>query len=188
MFVINVFGLGVLFRVLELPVALVSRIQEEADKAKVVFSDVIFDFELLENCGFLNFTNLPILTEGIGAIISKETLLEIRQHRKKIKNFPLNDLYSTDYLFPMYHINFIDFNIERKVGFNYYFLYQIIKGRVMKFHLDSFKGMDMLTFETSSFAIQNQSFDLLTSIQQEGKVLPLENDDSLVVEQLVLKL
>lgn len=188
MFVINVFGLGLLFRVLELPVALVNRIQEEADQAKVVFSDVIFDFELLENCGFLNFINLPIQKEGMGAIIHKETLLEIRQHRKKIKHFPLNDLYSSEYLFPMYHVNSFDFKVDRKEGFDYYFLYQVIKGRVMKFHIDPFQGIDLLAFETTSFTIQNQTFDLLIGIQYEGEDLIPENDDSLVIEQRVIKL
>ena len=49
MFVINVFGLGVLYRVLELPTSLVTRIEQVAHEAKKTFSDVFFDFELMVN-------------------------------------------------------------------------------------------------------------------------------------------
>ena len=40
MYVINVFGLGILYRVLELPKTLVTRIEAVAEEAHVSFSDV----------------------------------------------------------------------------------------------------------------------------------------------------
>ena len=188
MFVINVFGLGVLYRVLELPKTLVTRIESVAIESKVAFSDVFFDFDLIEKCGFLSFSDLPFQTVGTGAIIHKETRFEIRQQRKKLKHFPLDDLFSKEYLFPMYHLKSIEFDVNRMVGFDYYFLYQIIKGRVMKYLMHTFHGIDSLEFETTQFKIENQSFELLSGINQHGEPLALENDDSVIIEQRVLKL
>ena len=187
MFVINVFGLGVLFRVLELPTEVVSRMEAVAHEAKVTFSDLVFDFELMEKCGYFSFYDLPVQTEGTGAFIHKNTVFEIRQQRKKIKHFPLDDLFSKEYLFPMYQTKSIELKVKRKEGFQYFFLYQVIKGRVMKFHMDSFQGIDTLEFETTEFKIDNHSFELLTGINQGEEPLTLENDDSVVVEQRVLK-
>ena len=188
MFVINVFGLGVLYRVLELPKTLVTRIESVAIESKVAFSDVFFDFDLIEKCGFLSFSDLPFQTVGTGAIIHKETRFEIRQQRKKIKHFPLDDLFSQEYLFPMYHLKSIDFNVQRKEGFEYFYLYQVLKGRVIKFLMDSFQGIDSLEFETTQYTIHQQSFALLTGINHAGGSLALENDDSVIIEQRVLKL
>ena len=188
MYVINVFGLGVLYRVLELPIALVVRMEEVAKQAKVDFSDVVFDFELMEKCGYCSFSDLPFQTLGIGAMIHKDTRFEIRQQRKKIKHFALDDLFSQEYLFPMYHMKSIDFNVHRKEGFEYFYLYQVLKGRVMKFLMDSFQGIDTLEFETTQFTIHQQSFALLTGINHAGGSLALENDDSVIIEQRVLKL
>lgn len=187
MFVINVFGLGVLYRVLELPTALVARIEEVAKQANVTFSEVFFDFDLMEKCGFFSFSDLPVQIEGTGAIIHKETLFEIRQLRKKIKHFPLNDLLSQEYLFPMYQLKSIDLDVQRKDGYAYFYLYQVIKGRVMKFLLDSFQGIDTLEFVTTQFTIENRSFELLTGINQHGEPIILENDDAVVIEQRVLR-
>ncbi len=188
MFVINVFGLGILYRVLELPIELVTRIETIAHDENVSFSDVVFDFDLMEQCGYSSFSDLPIQSSGTGAMIHKDTLFEIRQHRKKIKHFPLDDLLSKDYLFPMYNLNSMDFDIQRKDGFEYFYLYQVIKGRVLKFHMESFEGIDSLEFVTTEFTIQQQSFELLTGIYQDGETLANESDDSVVIEQRVLKL
>ncbi len=188
MFVINVFGLGVLYRVLELPSEIVVRMESVAFDAKVAFTDVFFDFDLMEKCGFFSFSDLPVQLVGTGAMIHRDTLFEIRQQRKKIKHFPLDDLLSQEYLFPMYHLKSVELEVNRKEGFQYLFLYQVIKGRVMKFHMDSFQGIDSLEFVSTQFTIEKQSFELLTGIHQEGEMLILENDDSVVIEQRVLKL
>ena len=188
MFVINVFGLGVLYRVLELPKTLVTRIESVAIESKVAFSDVFFDFDLNEKCGFLSFSDLPFQTVGTGAIIHKETRFEIRHQRKKIKHFPLDDLFSKEYLFSMYHLKSIELDVNRMEGFDYFILYQIIKGRVMKFLMDSFQGIDTLEFETTQFKIHQQSFELLTGINQFGEALMAENDDTVIIEQRVLKI
>ncbi len=188
MFVINVFGLGVLYRVLELPIALVTHMEEVAKQAKVSFSDVFFDFDLMEKCGFFSFSDLPIQTEGLGCMIHKDTVFEIRQARKKIKHFLLDDLFNQEYLFPMYQTKSMELLVERKDGFQYFFLYQVIKGRVMKFLTDSFQGIDSFEFVTTQFTIENHSFKLLTGVNQEGTCLTTEDDDSVVVEQRVLKL
>lgn len=188
MFVINVFGLGVLYRVLELPIALVKQIEDVANEAKVSFSEVFFDFELIEKCGFFSFSDFPVQTEGIGCVIDKETILEIRQQRKKLKQFPLDDLFSQEYLFPMYQTKSTEIDVERKEGYNYFFLYQVVKGRVMKFLLDSFQGIDTFEFVTTQFSIENHSFELLTGVNQEGEALIAENDDTVVIEQRVLQL
>ncbi len=79
-------------------------------------------------------------------------------------------------------------DVTKKEGFHYYFLYQVIKGRVAKYELDVFHGIDSLEFITTTCTIQNQSFDLLTGLKIDGTVLELENDDSVVIEQRVLHL
>lgn len=188
MFVINVFGLGVLYRVLELPTSLVTRIEQVAHEAKMTFSDVFFDFELMERCGFFSFMELPVQTEGIGCMIHKDNLFEIRKERKKIKHFSLDDLVSENYLFPMYHTKSDELEVRRSEGFHYFFLYQVIKGRVLKYLLDSFQGIDTLEFVNTKFSIENQSFELLTGVNLDGECLVTEADDSVVVEQRVLKL
>ena len=54
--------------------------------------------------------------------------------------------------------------------------------------MHTFHGIDSLEFETTQFTIENQSFELLSGINQHGEPLLLENDDSVIIEQRVLKL
>ena len=58
----------------------------------------------------------------------------------------------------------------------------------MKFLMDSFQGIDTLEFETTKFTIHQQSFELLTGINQFGEALMAENDDTVIIEQRVLKI
>ena len=186
MFVINVFGLGVIYRVLELPSTLVAQMESVANEANVSFLDIFFDFEWMEKCGNTSFMDLPTQQTGVGCFIHQDTIFEIRQQRKKLKHFPLNELLRTDYLFPMYKTKSLSLDVTKKDGFHYYFLYQVIKGRVAKYVLDVFNGIDSLEFITTTFTIENQSFDLVTGLTNDGTLLHLENDDSVVIEQRVL--
>ena len=52
MHVINVFGLGILYRVLELPKTLVTRIEDVAEEAHVFFSDVFCSITSAARCKF----------------------------------------------------------------------------------------------------------------------------------------
>jgi hypothetical protein len=188
MFVINVFGLGVIYYVLELPIDVAARFEEIAKISKVDFSDVFFDFELIEQCGFSNFTELPRQQAGMGCVIEESNTLEIRNKRKKINQFSLSDLWSQDYLFPMYQTIIKEWKVPKKEGCEYFFLYQVVKGRVVKYPMEVFKGMDDLIFEIQSFDFHLKSFQLLTGVQQNGISLDSENDDSLVVEQHVIRI
>jgi hypothetical protein len=188
MFIINVFGLGVIYYVLELPIETVVRFEEIAKKANVNISEVFFDFELIEQCGFSNFIDLPTQQVGMGCLIEDSTILEIRNKRKKIKKISLSDLWSQDYLFPMYQTKIIECNFSKKEGFQYFFLYQLIKGRLVKYPMETFIGMDDLIFEIQSIETQQKTFQLLTGIYQYGILLDSENDDSLVVEQNVMRI
>jgi hypothetical protein len=188
MFVINVFGLGVIYYVLELPIDVAARFEEIAKISKVDFSDVFFDFELIEQCGFSNFTELPRQQAGMGCVIEESNTLEIRNKRKKINQFSLFDLWSQDYLFPMYQTKIREWNYSKKEGYEYFFLYQVIKGRLVKYPMETFIGMDELMFEIQSFEIQQKTFQFMTGIYQNGIQLDSEKDDSLVVEQNVLRI
>lgn len=188
MFIINVFGLGVIYHVLELPIEIVVRFEEIAKNANVNISEVFFDFELIEQCGFSNFIDLPTQQVGMGCIIEKSNILEIRNKRKKINQFSLFDLWSQDYLFPMYQTKIREWNYSKKEGYEFFFLYQVIKGRLVKYPMETFISMDDLIFEIQSFEIQQKTFQFLTGIYQNGILLDSEKDDSLVVEQNVLRI
>lgn len=187
MVVVNVFGLGVFYHVLELPIALVTRIEEVAKQAKVSFSDVFFDFDLIEKCGYFSFADLPKQTQGLGCFIFDENFLEIRKERKKLNQFRLLDIISQNYLFPMYRTKEKNFEITRKEGVSYFFLYQVIKGRVLKYGMDSFKSMDELTFEITNFNLENKQIKLLTGLQNNEECLLSEKDDSVVIESKVIR-
>ncbi len=187
MHVINVFGLGILYRVLELPKTLVTRIEAVAEEADVSFSDVFFDFDLLEKCGSMSFMELPVQQQGVGCLIHNDTILEIRHQRRKLNQFHLNDLWSNEYLFPIYNTKDQLFDIKKKEEYQYFFLYQVIKGRIVKYLMDTFQGIDHLEFETTQFTFENQTFSMLTGIRYNGVGLVAESDDSVVIEQHVLK-
>lgn len=185
MFVVNVFGLGILYRVLELPNTLVAQIESIATSSNVSFSDVFFDFDLLEKCGVNSFMDFPVQQQGVGCLIHSDTLLEIRQQRRKLHQFPLSDLSSQEYLFPMYNITEEIFNVDKKEGFHYFFLYQVIKGRIVKYCMQNFQGVDNLEFINTMFSFENQSFNMLTGMKCKGQLVASESDDSVVVEQHV---
>ena len=185
MFVVNVFGLGILYRVLELPNTLVAQIESIATSSNVSFSDVFFDFDLLEKCGVNSFMDFPVQQQGVGCLIHSDTLLEIRQQRRKLHQFPLSDLSSQEYLFPMYNITEEIFKVHKKEGFHYFFLYQVIKGRIVKYCMQNFQGVDNLEFINTMFSFENQSFNMLTGMKCKGQLVASESDDSVVVEQHV---
>ena len=76
---------------------------------------------------------------------------------------------------------------KKKEEYQYFFLYQVIKGRIVKYLMDTFQGIDHLEFETTQFTFENQTFSMLTGIQHNGVGLVAESDDSVVIEQHVLK-
>lgn len=186
MFVVNVFGLGIVYRVLELPNTLVSKIESIASSNNISFSDVFFDFDLLEQCGVNSFVHLPVQQQGIGCLIHTETLLEIRQQRRKIHQFTLNDLVTQEYLFPLYNIRDEVFVVQKKEGFHYFFLYQVIKGRIVKYCLQNFQGIDDLEFTNTLFSFEEQSFKMFTGLKFKDQQVKSESDDSVVIEQHVL--
>jgi hypothetical protein len=171
--------------VLELPNTLVAQIESIATSSNVSFSDVFFDFDLLEKCGVKSFLDFPVQQEGVGCLIHSDTLLEIRQQRRKLHQFPLSDLSSKDYLFPIYNITEEIFKVEKKEGFHYFFLYQVIKGRIVKYCMQNFKGLDNLEFINTLFSFENQSFNMLTGTKCKGQLVQSESDDTVVVEQHV---
>lgn len=185
MFVVNVFGLGILYRVLELPNTLVAQIESIATSSNVSFSDVFFDFDLLEKCGVNSFMDFPVQQQGVGCLIHSDTLLEIRQQRRKLHQFRLSDLSSQEYLFPMYNITEEIFNVNKKEGFHYFFLYQVVKGRIVKYCMQNFQGVDNLEFINTLFSFENQSFNMLTGMKCKGQLVESESDDTVVVEQHV---
>jgi hypothetical protein len=88
----------------------------------------------------------------------------------------------------MYQTIIKEWKVPKKEGCEYFFLYQVVKGRVVKYPMEVFKGMDDLIFEIQSFDFHLKSFQLLTGVQQNGISLDSENDDSLVIEQHVLRI
>jgi hypothetical protein len=188
MFVINVFGLGIIYRVLEISNTMVSRLETVAKTANVSFSEVFFDFYLIEKCGVGSFKDLPVQQKGIGSLVHTDTILEIRHQRRKINQFPLSDLRSQEYLFPLYNVKDKSFEVLKKEGFQYFFLYQVIKGRIVKYLMKNFQGIDYLEFENTQFNFENQRFVMLTSVKYNGDLLVAESDDSVVIEQHVIKI
>jgi hypothetical protein len=188
MFVINVFGLGIIYRVLEISNTMVSRLETVAKTANVSFSEVFFDFDLIEKCGVGSFKDLPVQQKGIGSLVHTDTILEIRHQRRKINQFPLSDLRSQEYLFPLYNVKDKSFEVLKKEGFQYFFLYQVIKGRIVKYLMKNFQGIDYLEFENTQFNFENQRFVMLTSVKYSGDLLVAESDDSVVIEQHVIKI
>jgi hypothetical protein len=81
-----------------------------------------------------------------------------------------------------------EWNYSKKDGYEYFFLYQVIKGRLVKYPMETFICMDDLIFEIQSFEIQQKTFQFMTGIYQNGIQLDSEKDDSLVVEQHVLRI
>jgi hypothetical protein len=188
MFVINVFGLGIIYRVLEISNTMVSRLETVAKTANVSFSEVFFDFDLIEKCGVGSFKDLPVQQKGIGSLVHTDTIIEIRHQRRKINQFPLSDLRSQEYLFPLYNVKDKSFEVLKKEGFQYFFLYQVIKGRIVKYLMKNFQGIDYLEFENTQFNFENQRFVMLTSVKYSGDLLVAESDDSVVIEQHVIKI
>jgi len=188
MFVINVFGLGIIYRVIELPNNVVRKMETLAQNANLRFPDVLFDYDVLEKCGIHSFNDLPVEQQGVGCLIHSETSVEIRQQRRKLITFPLSDFANQNYLFPIYNLKEKLFEVIKKEGFHYFFLYEVIKGRIVKYFMHNFHGMDNLEFQNTRFEFENQSLIMLTGIKHKGHLLVPDSDDSVVIEQHVLKL
>jgi hypothetical protein len=54
--------------------------------------------------------------------------------------------------------------------------------------MHNFQGIDNLEFENTQFNFGDQRFIMLTNVKHKGDILVAESDDSVVIEQHVLKI
>jgi hypothetical protein len=189
MMVINLFGDGMYYNLIELSEQELNKIKTISDLSETPIEDLLFDLAVLENLGYDSISQFPSIISGGGIRFEKETKFEWKGNRKTLRKFPITELSNDDLLFPAYLINEINLNLEQfkdasKIRF---ILIEIIRGNLGKYSLDDTTQLEDVTFEFTNLQHQHTSERLLTNIRYQGKKLKNKAKDGVILKQYAVR-
>ena len=187
--VINLFGDGMYYNLIELSEQELNKIKTISDLSETPIEDLLFDLAVLENLGYDSISQFPSIISGGGIRFEKETKFEWKGNRKTLRKFPITELSNDDLLFPAYLINEINLNLEQfkdasKIRF---ILIEIIRGNLGKYSLDDTTQLEDVTFEFTNLQHQHTSERLLTNIRYQGKKLKNKAKDGVILKQYAVR-
>jgi hypothetical protein len=189
MMVINLFGDGMYYNVIELSAGELDKIKTISDLSETPIEELLFDLSVLESLGYDSISQFPFMASGGGIRFEKETKFEWKGNRKTLRKFPITELSNDDLLFPAYLINEINldlaqFNDPTKIRF---VLIEIIRGNLGKYILDDNTRLEDVTFEFTTLQNQNKIERLLTNICYQGKKLKNKAKDGVILKQFAVR-
>ena len=189
MMVINLFGDGMYYNLIELSEQELNKIKNISDLSETSIEDLLFDLAVLENLGYDSISQFPSIISGGGIRFEKETKFEWKGNRKTLRKFPITELSNDDLLFSAYLINEINLNLEQyqdpsKIRF---ILIEIIRGNLGKYSLDDTTQLEDVTFEFTNLQHQHTSERLLTNIRYQGKKLKNKAKDGVILKQYAVR-
>jgi hypothetical protein len=189
MMVINLFGDGMYYNIIELSEKELDKIKTISDLSETPIEQLLFDLSVLESLGYESIAQFPSIASGGGIRFEKETKFEWKGNRKTLRKFPITELSNDDLLFPAYLINEINldlaqFNDPTKIRF---VLIEIIRGNLGKYSLDDTTQLEDVTFEFTTLKHQNTTERLLTNIRYQGKKLKNKAKDGVILKQFAVR-
>ena len=189
MMVINLFGDGMYYNLIELSEQELNKIKTISDLSETPIEDLLFDLAVLENLGYDSISQFPSIISGGGIRFEKETKFEWKGNRKTLRKFPITELSNDDLLFPAYLINEINLDLDQyqdpsKIRF---ILIEIIRGNLGKYSLDDTTQLEDVTFEFTNLQHQHTSERLLTNIRYQGKKLKNKAKDGVILKQYAVR-
>lgn len=189
MMVINLFGDGLYYNVIELSKEELNKIKTISDLSETPIEELLFDLGVLENLGYDSITQFPSIASGGGIRFEKETKFEWKGNRKTLRKFPITELTNEDLLFPAYRINEIQLNLDQyiypsKIRF---VLIEHIRGNLGKYPLDDNTQLEDVTFEFTTLENQKGIVRLLTNIRYQGKKIKNKAKDGVILKQYAMR-
>lgn len=189
MMVINLFGDGMYYNIIELSVKELDKIKTISDLSETPIEQLLFDLSVLESLGYDSIVQFPSVTSGGGIRFEKETKFEWKGNRKTLRKFPITELSNDDLLFPAYLINEINLDLDQyqdpsKIRF---VLIEIIRGNLGKYSLEDTTQLEDVTFEFTNLQHQHATERLLTNIRYQGKKLKNKAKDGVILKQYAVR-
>lgn len=189
MMVINLFGDGMYYNIIELSVKELDKIKIISDLSETPIEQLLFDLSVLESLGYDSIVQFPSVTSGGGIRFEKETKFEWKGNRKTLRKFPITELSNDDLLFPAYLINEINLDLDQyqdpsKIRF---VLIEIIRGNLGKYSLEDTTQLEDVTFEFTNLQHQHATERLLTNIRYQGKKLKNKAKDGVILKQYAVR-
>jgi hypothetical protein len=189
MMVINLFGDGMYYNIIELSVKELDKIKTISDLSETPIEQLLFDLSVLESLGYDSIVQFPSVTSGGGIRFEKETKFEWKGNRKTLRKFPITELSNDDLLFPAYLINEINLDLDQyqapsKIRF---VLIEIIRGNLGKYSLEDTTQLEDVTFEFTNLQHQHTTERLLTNIRYQGKKLKNKAKDGVILKQYAVR-
>ena len=190
MMVINLFGDGIYFKVIELSQERLYKIESISKLSNTRIEELLFDLSVLEILGFDSISQFPSIVSGGGIRFEKETKFEWKGNRKTLRKFPLTDLNNDNLLFPEYLINDIDLKLTEltdptKIRF---ILIEVIRGNLGKYAIDEEVQLDDITFEFTNLSFDNTIERLMTSVRFQNKKVKNKAKDGVIIKQFAVRL
>ncbi len=185
-FVINLFGTGLRYWVLELDKSLLYGFRSKAFKAKVKFEEVFFDLTIINQLGFSHWSEIPHVDDSFGMIIKPSNSIEIRKKYRKIRQLPVTDLIENNLLIQDYNIIESSLDFKPKEDFHYYFLAQFEKGLIAKYKTYQPLRVDQMDFCIKTIPTKSNGVRLLTKIKSELLSINKIKEDTVITSQKVI--
>jgi len=189
MMVINLFGDGIYYNIIELSDQEIDKIKTISDLSKIKFEELLFDLSVLEILGYDSISQFPSISSGGGICFKKETKFEWKGNRKTLRKFPITDLNNDDLLFPAYLIDDIYLNLNKysNTNKNRFVLVEVIRGNLGKYSIEEEVQLDDITFEFTHLTIETTSHRLLTSIRYQNKKIKNKAKDGVILKQYAVR-
>lgn len=187
--VINLFGDGIYYNVIELSEEEMGKLKAISDLLKTPIEELLFDLSALETIGYDSILALPSVNSGGGICVSKNTKFEWKNNRKTLRKFPLTELTNEDLLFPAYLIHESELNMNQFSDStkNRFVLIEHIRGNLGKYTLDEEAQLDDVTFEFTQLTIKTTIHRLLTSIRYQNKKIKNKAKDGVILKQFAVR-
>ena len=188
--VINLFGDGMYYNVIELTKEELQKIETIGKLSNTRTEELLFDLSVLEILGYDSISKFSSILSGGGIRFEKETKFEWKGNRKTLRKFPLTELNNNDLLFPAYLINEIDLKLNKladptKIRF---ILIEVIRGNLGKYAIDEEVQLDDITFEFTNLSFDNTIERLMTSVRFQNKKVKNKAKDGVIIKQFAVRL
>ena len=162
MYVVNMFGTGIRYWILDIPADLFSQIKKIKNKSNLEYVDLFFDDEFLKFFEINNWEDFHCQKSGRGLYLSVSNSIEIKKGTKRIAKFTGYDLLHSPLMFQPYKIeNNPDVLIKPERECVQIAIVQEEIGKFYKFKIET------TSFEIDNLVFQKNRFQLNEFLQQE---------------------
>jgi hypothetical protein len=190
MMLINLYGDGIYYNVIELSDVQMQKLNLISSKSAISVEELLFDLSVLEILGIDSFDDFNSIAAIGGIHFSKKTKFEFRTKRKLLHKISLDQLNNDGLLFPLYQIDELKFDLSSfsDNSKNRFVLVEIIRGHLGKFVFEQEVKLDDITFEFTTIHKNETSERLLTNVLYQESRITNKLKDAVIIRQFAEKL